>query len=171
MFVSSLPDEDVADAIEVLSKRYQTDKVLHLLRSIDDDKFERLWILNKYKGFKKVFNFEKDTFEKYEKLFIEKRFNKDKNYVDFFEFLEILRSIYEMSPIFVEMEAYLGFRSGSDDNMLEKIDFDENDEVLLNPIKLDYENQKNLCLSLGKKFEDRLNIRKKLFGMKLNAKN
>jgi hypothetical protein len=170
--LAHLPDSEFVQAIDEISLRYETDFVLQLVLSIDDEKIESGWVLPNYKRLRKRINLDAlDARKFFEKLGLKKGENTvswEKYFSGDGRFFDVLRFLYEFQPThddvagavhFLESEPTFGFLD------LPGVDVNGKDT---HPLMDDFSNHKKLYVRLRKKYERRLEERRVLFKRKID---
>lgn len=168
VYISKMFD-GVKESIEEVSIRYESDNVLQLLLSIDPEKFERGWVIPKYKSISKKLNLEKTGFRGYWDALVGDPDWSGTAEIDLLRwpgrFFDILRVVYDLEPKLSTLQGSLSTLSGDqeDDYEAPLINIDG---YMTNPLEKDYQNQLELRRKIFKKYAGRLEKRKVLFGGK-----
>ncbi|MEP2472966.1 MAG: NACHT domain-containing protein [Paracoccaceae bacterium] len=164
LYISKLPDGDAVAALDVASRRYETDHVLQLVRSINDEVFERLWLLDRWKSADSEFSIvrsSRDDYLQYAGYFEDGHMNlsggKFKGPSSIFD---INRVVFEFYPKLSNIE-----NAFDRNNSFAEIDLEieKGVQVFENPLISDFENQKRLRRRLEEKYVKRGERRGKIF--------
>ncbi len=161
LYVSGLSDELSFEAIEEFSKRYDTDFVVKLLVSINTEKFERFWVVKKYKELK-IDLTKMDSVEYYRIIMDSNSWDESIHSPKVRSaalFFDVLRTVYDFNPKLTDI--YPTFDLTLDGDQLGTLG-----SKFANPFQTDFENQKKLYNDIITKYETIIDRRKVLFGLK-----